>query len=816
MAHVWKKFIHRPKWEFGFRHPDTLEIHHAQPRQKRAIDALIHNEAEWLFYGGAAGGGKTAWLAYMVVRFCLMFPRVQAAIFRRTHKDLERSVMLEFLNIIPPGMAVFNSDLMRFDFFNGSMLWLCYCHNESDVYQHQSAQYACLAIDEASHFTEFIVRYLITRMRSPRSGVPKWLLLGSNPGGVGHGWLKRWFIRPTAEELGNRPTPRPEEAWRPLVPKWMEGKVKPEEMPRRIFIPAKFADNFVLQAVQPEYLANLYQLGGDKGVQLAEGDWDANESMIVGRLWRESHTVLPTDAALLGAGLQVGQTVPWHVIPDPTWTPPVEAPGFGSVDYGFGAPWSFHLHAGILEHTRTWLERYGPGHRDIEQAEMVRQAIEDTRTKLKSPYWRPDWIVMDPSMWSSRKEQGLAKSIAEVYEDVLRPIGVPLIPGAAGRGARLSRPNRWMDALLPAADGFPFWSCTTGCPDLIRTVPDVPWDEEDPDVEDDESENHCLAPGTLIATTRGDVPIERVQVGDLVLTRQGYRRVVRSWQSSPDSETVEIACSNGRVLRGAGHHPVWVEGRGFVPLIALASGDILVDVEENERCRKRQSWCPRPFKSGAGAASTVAGRISCKGTMAGFIAWCGRIFTGRFLPAITSIIGTGTATTITPTTSNSSRVGLTWSATGNDPTNASELPGGATRRWQPLLAWRFLSSRRRAANAAHRFGRMCETESSAPRAVGRAPLSVVESVRASAPSPVYDLSVEDVHEFYANGILVSNCYEDVGRFFEARPHTLRRPPVDPLAHLAADPLSHAHQAARERRYQQGRVQRLDVRGLGVS
>lgn len=487
----WKKLANVGTYHFGFRHPDTLDLEKPNRRQKLAIDALWQGKTDWLFYGGAAGGGKTAWLAYMVVRFCLTYERAQVAIFRRTFKDLERSIMLEFLTIIPPGLASFNRELMRWEFANGSILWLCYCAAESDVYQYQSAQWACLAIDEASHLTESIVRYLVTRVRSPRSGVPKWVLLGSNPGGVGHGWLKRWFLRPTAEELGARPIPAPEEAWRPLVPAWLRGKVEAGDMPRRMFVPARFQDNTILQQTNPHYLAHLYQVGGDKARQLAEGDWDANESMIVGRVWSESHVVLPTDRALLEQGLEVGQLVAWHVLPNPDWLPPAGAPVFGSVDYGYGVPWSFHLTAGILEHTRTFYERYGRGHRDVDQAEMVRQAIEDMRTRLHAPTWRPEWIVMDPSMWSSRKEQGLAKSIAEVYEDVLRPTGVLIVPGAAGRGARLSRPNRWLDALATAADGFPFWSITTACPDAIRTVPDIPWDEDDPNVEDDESESHA-------------------------------------------------------------------------------------------------------------------------------------------------------------------------------------------------------------------------------------------------------------------------------------------------------------------------------------
>ena len=84
---------------------------------------------------------------------------------------------------------------------------------------------------------------------------------------------------------------------------------------------------------------------------------------------------------------------------------------------------------------------------------------------------------------------GLAKSIIEVYE--AKNPRVQFLPGSGTSAARMSHPNRWMDALTPMADGLPGWSCTTRCADLIRTVPEVPWDEKDPEVEDGKSENHA-------------------------------------------------------------------------------------------------------------------------------------------------------------------------------------------------------------------------------------------------------------------------------------------------------------------------------------
>ena len=73
-------------------------------------------------------------------------------------------------------------------------------------------------------------------------------------------------------------------------------------------------------------------------------------------------------------------------------------------------------------------------------------------------------------------------------------------------------------------------------------------------------------------------------------------------------------------------------------------------------------------------------------------------------------------------------------------------------------------------------------------------------MRQSGRAAVYDLTVADVHEFFANGVLVHNCYEDTGRFFEARPHASREEQVDPLAHMNDDPISKRHQEELARKH----------------
>jgi hypothetical protein len=52
--------------------------------------------------------------------------------------------------------------------------------------------------------------------------------------------------------------------------------------------------------------------------------------------------------------------------------------------------------------------------------------------------------------------------------------------------------------------------------------------------------NHCFVAGTEIATRRGEIPIEDVTVYDEVLTRRGYRKVLRSWMVSDSARVCKF------------------------------------------------------------------------------------------------------------------------------------------------------------------------------------------------------------------------------------------------------------------------------------
>ena len=105
----------------------------------------------------------------------------------------------------------------------------------------------------------------------------------------------------------------------------------------------------------------------------------------------------------------------------------------------------------------------------------------------------------------------------------------------------------------------------------------------------------CFVAGTLVTTDSGEMPIERVRAGDRVCTRAGMRRVLRAMRTSGASKVYEVTTSDGRSLVGTAGHPVWVSGKGFVPLRMLAPGDRLFSCRQK---LKRSSLA----SSGAGAA----------------------------------------------------------------------------------------------------------------------------------------------------------------------------------------------------------------------
>lgn len=501
---------------FGYRDETT-----GDPRSPNRKQYLAHiSTALWLLYGGAAGGGKSEFLIVDAIAHCLRYPGTDAALFRRTRVELEQSLIGRFLALVPSHIAKYNASKSYATFYRpgdkpgrptGSRLWFCYCAREKDVYRYQSAAWSYLGIDEGGHFTEFQVRYLTSRVRTRLRNVPLKIRIGANPGGVGHGWMKRLFITPTPDALGSRPLPHPGEIWTP-----QPTRDYPRPMSRQ-FIQALLADNFALMESDPGYIDRLRELPDDEYRMLALGDWDVFAGQVFS-MWKAHHRVRETDTLLLEAGLEEGLTIPWHVIPDPLWEPPPGALIYGSNDYGYGNPWSFHLHAALPDsHVVTFAEFYAKRVRSSDQARRIARLFTERwqeQAEQRQPKWQVPYVVMDKSMWGGREEHGLTESHAEVYEKVFAPIGIQLHPSYSSSNSRRYGLQRVLDALMPAPDGFPYWQVTTACPNLIRTLPELPFDEETHEDVDTEAEDHAYDDCRYFWSSRPELPKRRTAHGD--------------------------------------------------------------------------------------------------------------------------------------------------------------------------------------------------------------------------------------------------------------------------------------------------------------
>jgi hypothetical protein len=83
----------------------------------------------------------------------------------------------------------------------------------------------------------------------------------------------------------------------------------------------------------------------------------------------------------------------------------------------------------------------------------------------------------------------------------------------------------------------------------------------------------CLVAGTSIETSEGPRPIEQIQVGERVLTRRGYFPVKATTRKV--SNTLSMTFSNGTALTGTRGHKVYVQGKGFVTMDSLRYCDIM-------------------------------------------------------------------------------------------------------------------------------------------------------------------------------------------------------------------------------------------------
>jgi hypothetical protein len=246
------------------------------PKQRRAL----MSPAQEILYGGAAGSGKSYMMRVLAIILCMEIPNIKVFLFRRMYKELYINHVFSpdgFLVMLKPfldnGEVVFNKSDGVFNFYNGAQIYLCHCQHENDIQGYLGAEIHCLLIDEATQFTEKMVRFIRTRVRLGGLPLPeRWqkilpkIIYGTNPGGVSHAYFKRGFVSHGEGHVFKAPI--------------QDGGMSRE------FVPAKSKENVIMLKNDPAYSERIMGLGDDRlALAYLEGSWDLEEGAAFADLW---------------------------------------------------------------------------------------------------------------------------------------------------------------------------------------------------------------------------------------------------------------------------------------------------------------------------------------------------------------------------------------------------------------------------------------------------------------------------------------------------------------------------------------------------
>lgn len=165
--------------------------------------------------------------------------------------------------------------------------------------------------------------------------------------------------------------------------------------------------------------------------------------------------------------------------------------------------------------------------------------------------------------------------------------------------------------------------------------------------------NHCIAEGELVHTDCGLVPVEQITAGHNVLTRAGFKPVVKAWQSGINQPILLIR-TDSRALRCTGNHQVWTD-KGFVRADSLKIGDTVLTDRIDSRWLRLLNLTARftaDTQTVAGAATGFISSVLSRVGRCGFTGKSGSPHTAKSQKDSISTIKTATQVTTAWTTWN--------------------------------------------------------------------------------------------------------------------------------------------------------------------
>ena len=396
-----------------------------------------------VLYGGAVGGGKTDALLGDFAAGLGQGSKWRGVFIRRYFTDMD-DVIHRSMEIFGPvfGEKCYSGSKYQWNFPGGECLQFRALEKDMDVYKFQSKAWAWIGWDELTQWASpFPYTYLMSRLRSAK-GAKVRVRAATNPGGVGHAWVKARFIDPMPPGVGHQVRTTENS-----VPYW------------RVFIPSKLEDNKILMDNDPGYGDRIYEINDPALAKaLREGRWD----IIAGAAFPE-----------------------WdpdtHVID--TAPMPTSKPIWRSLDWGYDTPyggiWLFPDDGDVI----VGHEIYGwsgvPNVGTREAPSEVRSRIENYESlhEIYVPFG-----YLDNQCWEPRSGAGpIVKELGG------RELGWR--PWPKGPHSRIQQ-KQALHQFLSSTNGRSRLKIMRCCHHLIRTLPILPRDHKNPEDVDTLAEDH--------------------------------------------------------------------------------------------------------------------------------------------------------------------------------------------------------------------------------------------------------------------------------------------------------------------------------------
>ena len=392
-------------------------------RLKLYYDPFARQEAfhssvkKYRLFGGAAGPGKTKALLWEAIAQALENPGCDTLLLRRTYPELESSLLAYFRRDVPRKLYKrYHEAKHTVTWNNGSTTRFGYCRNESDVYQYQGAEFLFIGLDELTHFTLKQWQFLTSRNRCALPGSFACMAGATNPGNIGHAWVKALWLDKQPPPGFDRP-----EAYDPNDYE---------------FIRARLDDN-PIYARDAAYRKTLEALPEHLRRAFLDGDWNVFAGQYFDIFEIGRHTARAEDIRL----------EPWT----PRWI---------SIDWGFQHPSAVYWHAAAGTPAR--VVTYREFVQNNLSPRMLAQAIVERcgREPIRE-------VFLSPDAFAHRTAEA---SVAEQLGDVLLANGLPRpVPADDDRIGGW----QWMYQMLERDA----WVITDHCAKLIECLPQLVRDE---------------------------------------------------------------------------------------------------------------------------------------------------------------------------------------------------------------------------------------------------------------------------------------------------------------------------------------------------